>query len=77
MDCASTGVTVNVFRPGTVDTAMQGWICQQDPDKIGSALHERFVSMQPSGTLITPERSVGVLLEHLADAGNGEIWNVS
>ena len=35
-----TDVTVNVFRPGTVDTAMQGWIRDQDPAEIGSALHE-------------------------------------
>jgi NAD(P)-dependent dehydrogenase (short-subunit alcohol dehydrogenase family) len=76
-ELTNTGVTVNVFRPGTVDTAMQGWIRNQDPDRIGSALHERFVAMQKSGTLITPERSASVLLEHLAAAGNGEIWNVS
>ncbi len=76
-ELTNTGVTVNVFRPGTVDTAMQGWIRNQDPDQIGTALHERFVAMQQSGTLITPERSAGSLLEHLAAGGNGQIWNVS
>jgi 3-oxoacyl-[acyl-carrier protein] reductase len=30
-----SGVTVNVFRPGTVDTAMQGYIREQDPEQIG------------------------------------------
>ncbi len=32
--------------------------------------------MQQSGTLITPERSANVLLEHLTADGNGEIWSV-
>ncbi len=76
-ELSDTGVTVNVFRPGTVDTAMQGWIREQDPERIGIALHARFVAMQQSGTLLTPQRSAGVLLEHLAAAGNGEIWNAS
>jgi 3-oxoacyl-[acyl-carrier protein] reductase len=76
-ELTDTGVTVNVFRPGTVDTAMQAWIREQDPERIGTALHARFVTMQQSGTLLTPERSAGVLLEHLAAGGNGEIWNVS
>ncbi len=39
-----TGVTVNAFRPGSVDTAMQGWIREQDPDQIGVALHARFTT---------------------------------
>ncbi len=44
-----TGVTVNAFRPGAVDTAMQGWIRDQDPAEIGTALHERFVTGYESG----------------------------
>ena len=76
-ELAGTGVTVNVFRPGTVDTAMQGWIRKQDPGRIGTALHERFITMQQSGTLITPQRSASVLLEHIRGRANGEIWDVS
>ena len=37
-----TGVTVNAYRPGGVDTAMQAWIRRQDPERIGAGLHERF-----------------------------------
>ncbi|MGA9874786.1 MAG: SDR family oxidoreductase [Solirubrobacteraceae bacterium] len=72
-----TGVTANVFRPGAVDTAMQGWIREQDPAAIGPDLHERFIAMHKSGTLLTPERSASALLEHLRTGGTGQIWNVS
>jgi 3-oxoacyl-[acyl-carrier protein] reductase len=71
-----TGVTVNAFRPGAVDTAMQGWIRDQDPAEIGSALHERFVGTYESGSLITPEDSAAALLAHLRSGGNGQICDV-
>jgi 3-oxoacyl-[acyl-carrier protein] reductase len=71
-----TGVTVNVFRPGAVDTAMQAWIREQEPAAIGAALHERFVTGYESGTLLTPEDSAGALVEHLSSGGNGQIWDV-
>ncbi len=71
-----SGVTVNAFRPGAVDTAMQGWIRDQDPAEIGSALHERFVGTYESGSLITPEDSAAALLAHLRSGGNGQIWDV-
>jgi 3-oxoacyl-[acyl-carrier protein] reductase len=71
-----TDVTVNAFRPGAVDTAMQGWIREQDPAEIGAGLHERFVGSYESGTLLTPEDSVSALLGHLDDGGSGEIWDV-
>jgi 3-oxoacyl-[acyl-carrier protein] reductase len=71
-----SGVTVNAFRPGAVDTAMQGWIRDQDPAEIGSALHERFVGTYESGSLITPEASAAALLAHLRSGGTGQIWDV-
>ncbi|WP_433891216.1 SDR family NAD(P)-dependent oxidoreductase [Streptomyces sp. CA-111067] len=72
-----TGVTANVYRPGTVDTAMQEWIRDQDPERIGEALHQRFVSSHAEGRLITPERSAAVLLERLLGDGTGRIWDVA
>lgn len=42
-ELAGTGITVNVYRPGGVDTAMQAWIRKQDPEQIGTTLHRRFV----------------------------------
>lgn len=76
-ELAGTGVTINVFRPGSVDTAMQGWIRDQDPAQIGIALHDRFSRSQAEGTLITPERSARSLLPNLAGDMTGETWEVS
>jgi NAD(P)-dependent dehydrogenase (short-subunit alcohol dehydrogenase family) len=56
-ELAGTGVTVNAYRPGGVDTSMQAWIRQQDPDHIGTALHDQFARSLAEGTLITPEHS--------------------
>jgi NAD(P)-dependent dehydrogenase (short-subunit alcohol dehydrogenase family) len=72
-----TGVTVNAYRPGGVDTAMQAWIRRQDPARIGAALHERFNRNYAGGALITPERSAAVLLARLAGDDTGAVWDVS
>jgi NAD(P)-dependent dehydrogenase (short-subunit alcohol dehydrogenase family) len=72
-----TGVTVNAYRPGGVDTAMQAWIRTQDPERIGAGLHERFNRNYDAGSLITPEHSAAVLLAHLASDDTGAIWDVS
>lgn len=74
-----TGVTVNVYRPGLVDTAMQDWIRRQDPQRIGAGLRDRFVSRYASGGLITPKESANALLGHLLGADGartGAIWDV-
>ena len=71
-----TGVTVNAYRPGGVDTAMQTWIRGQDPGRIGAGLHERFNKNFADGVLITPERSAAALLAHLAGDDTGTIWDV-
>jgi NAD(P)-dependent dehydrogenase (short-subunit alcohol dehydrogenase family) len=75
-ELAGTGVTVNVYRPGGVDTAMQAWIRRQDPGRIG-ALHERFNRNFTEGTLITPDHSAAGLLAHLTGDDTGAIWDVS
>ena len=72
-----TGVTVNAYRPGGVDTDMQAWIRSQDPERIGAGLHEWFHRNYTEGSLITPERSAAVLLAHLAGDDTGAIWDVS
>jgi NAD(P)-dependent dehydrogenase (short-subunit alcohol dehydrogenase family) len=75
-ELAGTGVTVNAYRPGGVDTAMQAWIRSQDPERIGG-LHERFNRNFADGALITAEHSAAALLAHLAGDETGAIWDVS
>jgi NAD(P)-dependent dehydrogenase (short-subunit alcohol dehydrogenase family) len=72
-----TGVTVNVYRPGRVDTAMQAWIRDQDPGRIGSELHEQFTRWGAEGILITAEHSAAVLIAHLSGDDTGAIWDVN
>ena len=72
-----TGVTVNAYRPGGVDTAMQAWIRGQDPDRIGTALHTRFNQTFTEGALITPERSAAALITHLGGDDTGSVWGFS
>jgi NAD(P)-dependent dehydrogenase (short-subunit alcohol dehydrogenase family) len=75
-ELAGTGVTVNAYRPGGVDTAMQGWIRSQAPEDVGSALHERFIESYEKGTLISPEESAASLLRRIPSDATGEIWSV-
>ncbi|HVX46304.1 MAG TPA: SDR family NAD(P)-dependent oxidoreductase [Mycobacteriales bacterium] len=74
-ELANTGVTVNAFRPGGVDTAMQAYIRAQDPGRIGADLHGRFVSNHDHGRLLTPERSAASLLSRIAGSDSGQIWD--
>ncbi len=76
-ELAGTGVTVNVFRPGRVDTAMQTWIRAQDPTRVGAELHARFVASHQDGTLLTPEQSASFLIHRLGGEETGEIWEAS
>jgi NAD(P)-dependent dehydrogenase (short-subunit alcohol dehydrogenase family) len=75
-ELSGTGVTVNAFRPGSVDTAMQAWIRSQDPARIDAGLHERFTRSHAEGTLITPGQSAQSLLAHLPGPETGQIWDV-
>jgi len=79
-ELAGTGVTVNVYRPGGVDTAMQAWIRSQDPERIGTALHERFRRSYADGGLLTPAESAEALLGHLLGPDGDQtaaIWNLA
>jgi NAD(P)-dependent dehydrogenase (short-subunit alcohol dehydrogenase family) len=76
-EVAGTGVTVNVYRPGSVDTAMQEWFRAQPPAEIGAALHHHFQASYEQGALIPPERSARSLLTRLAGEATGQIWNVT
>ena len=51
------GLTVNVYRPGGVDAAMQAWIRDQNPEQVVTALHQQFVHSYQHGTLLAPSQS--------------------
>ena len=70
-------MTVNAYRPGSVDTATQAWIRDQDPDAIGPALYDRFTERHAAGDLITPEASAAALIRRLDGDATGEIWDVA
>lgn len=72
-----TGVTANVYRPGTVDTSMQAYIRDQPREQIGAPLHDRFTAMLRSGALITPRASADSMIARLAGPASGEIWDVN
>jgi NAD(P)-dependent dehydrogenase (short-subunit alcohol dehydrogenase family) len=76
-ELAGSGVAVNVYRPGGVDTAMQAWIRTQDPALVGSDVHQRFVDHYTQGSLLSPERSASSLLARLARPDTGQIWDAS
>jgi NAD(P)-dependent dehydrogenase (short-subunit alcohol dehydrogenase family) len=75
-EIVNSGVAVNVYRPGGVDTAMQGWIRNQPAEQVGAALRGRFVESYQRGTLITPEESASSLLMRLPSEATGMIWDV-
>ena len=77
-ELAGSGVTVNVYRPGGVDTAMQAWIRSQDPARIGASLQERFQRSYAEGSLLTADASSAALLGHLLGPDGertGAIWD--
>jgi NAD(P)-dependent dehydrogenase (short-subunit alcohol dehydrogenase family) len=71
-----SGVTANVYRPGSVDTAMQEWIRDNGKDRLRDSTHRTFLSNHEQGSLISPEDSAAVLLRQLTGTDNGRIWDV-
>jgi 3-oxoacyl-[acyl-carrier protein] reductase len=74
-ELADSGVTVNVYRPGTVDTGMQAWIRRQSGNRVVDLLRDRFVDSYEKGKLITPDDSAESLLLNLETDATGQIWN--
>jgi NAD(P)-dependent dehydrogenase (short-subunit alcohol dehydrogenase family) len=76
-ELADTGVTINVFRPGGVDTTMQTFIRGQGPEQVGAELHQRFVRNYEQGRLLTPGQSADALLSRLGGEHTGQIWDAN
>jgi NAD(P)-dependent dehydrogenase (short-subunit alcohol dehydrogenase family) len=74
-EVAGTGVTVNVYRPGSVDTAMQASIRAEGRGRLDDATHDRFLTHVTEGRLLTPEQSARGLVDRLGGDETGQIWN--
>jgi NAD(P)-dependent dehydrogenase (short-subunit alcohol dehydrogenase family) len=72
-----TGVTVNVYRPGSVDTAMQASIREQGENRLGAATYEHFRTAHANGALITPQDSARSLVARLDGDETGRVWDVT
>jgi NAD(P)-dependent dehydrogenase (short-subunit alcohol dehydrogenase family) len=71
-----SGITVNAYRPGSVDTSMQEWIRGQDPAAVGGGI-EWFRASHDEGQLIPPRQSARALVSQLAGDQTGAIWEVA
>jgi NAD(P)-dependent dehydrogenase (short-subunit alcohol dehydrogenase family) len=60
-----SGVTINTYRPGGVDTTMRRWIWSHAPKDAGAALLEQFIEPYEKGTLITAKESATSLLRRI------------
>jgi NAD(P)-dependent dehydrogenase (short-subunit alcohol dehydrogenase family) len=72
-ELAGTGVTVNIVRPGPVDTAMPAWILAQPPAQIGAGLHDRFVAMRDAGLMASPDRPARMIADLVISYTTGQI----
>ena len=75
-EVAGTGVTVNLYRPGRVDTELQAWVRSQDPAVIGERLHAQYTQSFAEGELYTPEASAASLVARIVTDQNGQFWAV-
>ncbi|PSL38346.1 short-subunit dehydrogenase [Labedella gwakjiensis] len=73
---ADSGVTINVYRPGVVDTGMQEWLRSRPEDEVATGLPANFRRLHEEGALITPERSAAGLLARLSLSETGQDWSV-
>lgn len=76
-EIAGSGVTANVYRPGSVDTAMQQSIRDRDQADATATLVSHFRRSFSAGTLVSPEESAAGLLTRLAGDDNGVVWNLT
>lgn len=76
-EVTGTGVTVNIYRPGRVDIAMQEWIRSREPERVGADLVAQFTRSFESGELIPADTAAAGLIDRPASQGSGQIWDVS
>ncbi|MFE2642700.1 SDR family NAD(P)-dependent oxidoreductase [Streptomyces nigra] len=75
-ELSGSGVTVNVYRPGSVDTAMQGLIREMGEERLDAATYTRFVRNHQEGKLISSADSAQSLVDRLTSHATGQVWDV-
>jgi NAD(P)-dependent dehydrogenase (short-subunit alcohol dehydrogenase family) len=75
-ELAGTGLTVNIVRPGPVDTAMPAWIRAQPPIQIGAGPRDRFVAMRDADLLASPAQPATVIADLVTGDTTGQIAGV-
>ncbi|MCZ4602368.1 SDR family oxidoreductase [Streptomyces sp. Lzd4kr] len=75
-ELSGTGITVNVYRPGSVDTAMQALIRGTGEGRLDAATHTRFVRNHEEGKLISSADSAQSLVDRLNSDATGQVWDV-
>ena len=73
-ELAGTGVTANVYRPGTVDTSMMAWVGGEGGRGLDARVRDYFAEVPKRGELLTPEQSAGELIARLPGDDNGQTW---
>lgn len=73
---AGTGVAINIYRPGVVDTGMQQWLRSRPAEDVPTGLPDSFRRLHDDGALITAERSAAGLLARLSSDETGQSWSV-
>jgi hypothetical protein len=74
-ELVDVGVTINGYRPGEVDRAMQGWILSQPAEEIGASSRS-FPGLLRPGIPDHPEHSARSPITRLTDDDNGKVWSV-
>jgi 3-oxoacyl-[acyl-carrier protein] reductase len=76
-EVAERGVTVNVFRPGSVHTDMFAYLQGHSANVGTPEMHEWAVRAYTEDELLSPEEAARSLVAHLHTDANGQIWDVS
>jgi len=77
-EIASTGVTVNVFRPGMLDTSMQARIRDAARRQtVVDATAEHYRAAHEAGELGSADAAATVLIRRLESDDQGQIWTLS
>jgi NAD(P)-dependent dehydrogenase (short-subunit alcohol dehydrogenase family) len=76
-ELADSGVTVNVYRPGSVEAAMRAWFGSHPAVQRGTNFADRLPVSYEQSALIGRAQSGQNLLARLASSGTGQIWTVA